>query len=203
LLAEVLLENRLLKKVYSAMGSPIHEYPAAEKLEIIRLFEQSSLSVRRTLVQLGIPRSTFYRWYEAYLARGAGALQVSRRYILQDLLLQRELGHQPVELGVLLLQRFEPPRLVQLPTAILLAPAIKVWSLMPASRHACGVSLPLAIITSTCRSSIMICSGLYPLVGIPALLPVILSHSRWYKNPRSRHLRGLAFEKRPSIARQF
>jgi len=35
-------------------------YPAAEKLEIIRLVEQSSLSVRRTLAQLGIPRSTFY-----------------------------------------------------------------------------------------------------------------------------------------------
>ena len=32
-------------------------YPAAEKLEIIRLVEQSPLSVRRTLAQLGIPRS--------------------------------------------------------------------------------------------------------------------------------------------------
>ena len=30
-------------------------YAAAEKLEIIRLVEQSSLSVRRTLAQLGIP----------------------------------------------------------------------------------------------------------------------------------------------------
>jgi putative transposase len=50
-------------------------YRAAEKLEIIRLVEQSSLSVRRTLAQLGIPRSTFYRWYERYLARGAGALE--------------------------------------------------------------------------------------------------------------------------------
>ena len=48
---------------------------AAEKLEIIRLVEQSSLSVRRTLAQLGIPRSTFYAWYERYLARGAGALE--------------------------------------------------------------------------------------------------------------------------------
>jgi transposase-like protein len=35
-------------------------YGSAEKLEIIRLVEQSSLSVRRTLAQLGIPRSTFY-----------------------------------------------------------------------------------------------------------------------------------------------
>ncbi len=50
-------------------------YRAAEKLEIIRLVEQSSLSVRRTLAQLGIPRSTFYLWYQRYLARGAGALE--------------------------------------------------------------------------------------------------------------------------------
>ncbi len=50
-------------------------YRAAEKLEIIRLVEQSSLSVRRTLAQLGIPRSTFYAWYERYLTRGAGALE--------------------------------------------------------------------------------------------------------------------------------
>ena len=39
-------------------------YAAAEKLEIIRLVEQSSLPVRRTLEQLGIPRSTFYCWYD-------------------------------------------------------------------------------------------------------------------------------------------
>ena len=34
-------------------------YPAAEKLEIIRLVEQTSLPVRRTLAQLGIPPATF------------------------------------------------------------------------------------------------------------------------------------------------
>jgi len=50
-------------------------YRAAEKLEIIRLVEQSSLPVRRTLDQIGVPRSTFYAWYERYLARGAGALE--------------------------------------------------------------------------------------------------------------------------------
>ena len=50
-------------------------YRAAEKLEIIRSVEQSSLSVRRTLAQLDIPRATFYRWYQRYLAarrRGPG-----------------------------------------------------------------------------------------------------------------------------------
>lgn len=35
-------------------------YAASEKLEIIRLVEQSSLPVRRTLAQIGIPKSTFY-----------------------------------------------------------------------------------------------------------------------------------------------
>ena len=49
-------------------------YAAAEKLEIIRLVEQSSLPVRRTLAQLGISRATFYRWYQRYQARGAVAL---------------------------------------------------------------------------------------------------------------------------------
>ena len=33
-------------------------YPASEKLEIIRLVEQSHLPVRRTLAQIRIPRST-------------------------------------------------------------------------------------------------------------------------------------------------
>ena len=35
-------------------------YPASEKLEIIRLVEQSQLPVKRTLQKLGIARATFY-----------------------------------------------------------------------------------------------------------------------------------------------
>ena len=38
-------------------------YPGSEKLEIIRLVEQSHLPVRRTLATLGILPMTFYRWY--------------------------------------------------------------------------------------------------------------------------------------------
>ena len=45
-----------------------------EKLETIRLVEGSSLGVRRTLAELDIPRSTFYRWYEAYSERGPDGL---------------------------------------------------------------------------------------------------------------------------------
>jgi putative transposase len=37
-------------------------YPAAEKLEIIGLVEQTPLPVRHTLAKLGIPQVTFYRW---------------------------------------------------------------------------------------------------------------------------------------------
>ena len=36
-------------------------YAASEKLEIIRLVEESHLSARLTLAKLGIPRTTFYR----------------------------------------------------------------------------------------------------------------------------------------------
>jgi transposase InsO family protein len=50
-------------------------YPASEKLEIIRLVEDSHLSARQTLVKLGIPRTTFYRWYDRYLQRGEAGLQ--------------------------------------------------------------------------------------------------------------------------------
>ena len=50
-------------------------YPASEKLEIIRLVEQSHLSARRTLDKLGIPKTTFYRWYDRYLAFGLSGLE--------------------------------------------------------------------------------------------------------------------------------
>ena len=48
-------------------------YPASEKLEIIRLDEQSALPVLRTLERLGIPRATFYRWYDLYQTGGPEA----------------------------------------------------------------------------------------------------------------------------------
>lgn len=50
-------------------------YPSSEKLEIIRLVAQSHLSAKQTLDRLGIPRSTFYRWYDLYLTGGVDALE--------------------------------------------------------------------------------------------------------------------------------
>jgi transposase InsO family protein len=50
-------------------------YPASEKLEIINLVEQSHLPATRTLKTLGIPRTTFYRWYDRLETGGPEALQ--------------------------------------------------------------------------------------------------------------------------------
>ena len=50
-------------------------YPASEKLEIIRIVEQSHLPAKRTLDQLGIARRTFYRWYDRFLEGGPEALE--------------------------------------------------------------------------------------------------------------------------------
>ncbi len=50
-------------------------YPAKEKLEIIRLVEQSNIPAKQALDRLGIPRTTFYRWYDKYVQGGAEALE--------------------------------------------------------------------------------------------------------------------------------
>ncbi len=73
--AEQALELRLLKKHDRRWWRPRMRYPASEKLEITRLVEESHLSARRTLANLGIPRTTFYRWYVRYLQRGDAGLQ--------------------------------------------------------------------------------------------------------------------------------
>jgi putative transposase len=53
-------------------------YGASEKLEVIRIVEQSRLPARRTLEKLGIPRATFHRWYDRFLEGGVDALQDRR-----------------------------------------------------------------------------------------------------------------------------
>jgi len=49
-----------------------------EKSEIIRIVEQSELSVNRTLNELGIKRSTFYGWYKRYLQEGEAGLHACK-----------------------------------------------------------------------------------------------------------------------------
>jgi len=47
---------------------------ASEKMEIIRPVDGTDLPARQTLRQLGVPRSTFYGWYQRYLDEGFDGL---------------------------------------------------------------------------------------------------------------------------------
>ena len=49
-------------------------YSQSEKMEIIRIVENSKLGAKRTLAELGINRSTFYNWYKRYSEGGYYAL---------------------------------------------------------------------------------------------------------------------------------
>lgn len=53
-------------------------YLASEKLEIIRLVEQSHLPVKRTLEKIGVSKPTFYRWYDLYRRFGEVGLEDHR-----------------------------------------------------------------------------------------------------------------------------
>ena len=54
-------------------------YSAVEKQEIIYLVDRSELGVNKTLQQLGIHKSTFYKWYKAYLDKGSVGLHPVRK----------------------------------------------------------------------------------------------------------------------------
>jgi len=51
---------------------------AEEKREIIHLVEYSELPVSKTLEEMDVPRSTFYRWYRDYLEEGEDGLADKR-----------------------------------------------------------------------------------------------------------------------------
>ena len=81
LVAEIALKNRVLKKKSAWHGFQWSRYmriSASEKLEIIRILEELELSARQTLIELGVPRSTFYKWYSQYLEVGPEGLLVKK-----------------------------------------------------------------------------------------------------------------------------
>lgn len=57
------------------------KYTQSEKMEIIRMVEESSLSVIRTLREMDISHSSFYEWYRRYQDEGYEGL-ASRRRVL-------------------------------------------------------------------------------------------------------------------------
>ncbi len=56
------------------MGRTRHEIPCIGEGRVIELVEQSHLPAKRTLDKLGVPRATFYRWYDRYREGGLEAL---------------------------------------------------------------------------------------------------------------------------------
>lgn len=74
---------------------------AAEKEEIIRLVDNSDLGVNKTLRELGINKSTFYKWYQAYADKGIDGLQPpGRRTRQQWNTIPREEKNLAVELAL-------------------------------------------------------------------------------------------------------
>jgi len=61
------------------------KYSQSEKMEIIRMVEESNLSVRCTLRQIDISRSTFYEWYRRYQEHGYEGLAPKHRTPLDDI----------------------------------------------------------------------------------------------------------------------
>jgi putative transposase len=53
-------------------------YTQAEKMEIIRMVEDSELGVKRTLEELDVNRSSFYEWYRRYEAEGYDGLAMRK-----------------------------------------------------------------------------------------------------------------------------
>ena len=58
-------------------------YRPEEKMEIIHLVEHSNLSVKKTLEELQVPRSTFYSWYQRYQEQGMEGLKNKKLKVKQ------------------------------------------------------------------------------------------------------------------------
>jgi putative transposase len=59
------------------------KYSQSEKMEIIRMVEDSKLSVRQTLREIGVSRSTFYDWYKRYQKSGYNGLASRHQWRIQ------------------------------------------------------------------------------------------------------------------------
>ena len=55
------------------------KYTQSEKMEVIRMVEESNLSVKKTLEEMDVSRSSFYSWYKRYLESGYEGLASRRK----------------------------------------------------------------------------------------------------------------------------
>ena len=77
LVADFSLEVRDLKKKHwltRVKRKKYMHYSQNEKMEIIRLVEQSDLGVIRTLRPLKVNKTSFYKWYNGYQQHGYDGL---------------------------------------------------------------------------------------------------------------------------------
>ncbi len=56
-------------------------FTASEKQELIDLVVQSEIGVNRTLREIGLNKSTFYKWYKSYADNGVDGLNPSKRVL--------------------------------------------------------------------------------------------------------------------------
>ncbi len=83
-LEENIMRKLKLTKFPQTQPKPLGEeelqmhYSAAEKREIIHMVEHSDLSVWKTLEELGVRRSSFYRWYRRYQLDGPQGLETKK-----------------------------------------------------------------------------------------------------------------------------
>ena len=79
MVADLMLRHMIVKKFgHAGLKWKIPEHmrlTAAEKQEIIWMVERSDLGVNRTLKQLGVPKTTFPKWYKAYTENGILGLE--------------------------------------------------------------------------------------------------------------------------------
>ena len=54
-------------------------FTQSEKMEIIRMVEESSLSVKQTLLEMDVSRSSFYEWYRRYQDEGYNGLASNQK----------------------------------------------------------------------------------------------------------------------------
>jgi putative transposase len=59
------------------------KYTQSEKMEIIRMVEESSLSVKQSLREMDVPHSSFYEWYIRYKEAGYDGLASKHKRIRQ------------------------------------------------------------------------------------------------------------------------
>ena len=52
---------------------------ASEKYEIIQMVDKSEIGVNKTLKEIGVNKSTFFKWYKAYCENGIEGLQPHKR----------------------------------------------------------------------------------------------------------------------------